>query len=120
MSKPESVYNRVTPLVLVMYKPDQSARLHVPVGCGMIWLKILLLLTVTLLETTSQFGEECECGVRKSGGVSPCSRSGRVAGGDEADVGEFPWMALLVIRSTGKNTKRCGGTLINSRFLSQI
>ena len=81
------------------------------------WLKILLVLTVTLLETTSQFGGECECGVRRSGGASQCSRSGRVAGGDEANVGEFPWMALLVIRSTGKNTKRCGG---NSRFLSQI
>ena len=85
----------------------------------MIWLKILLVLTVILLETTSQFGE-CECGVRKSGGAAPCSRSGRVAGGDEANVGEFPWMALLVIRTTGKNTKRCGGTLINSRFLSLI
>ena len=86
----------------------------------MIWLKILLVLTVTLLETTSQLWEQCECGVRKSGGAAPCSRSGRVAGGDEANVGEFPWMALLVIRSTGKNTKRCGGTLINSRFLRHI
>ena len=82
----------------------------------MMWLKTELVLTLTILETSSQRDEDCVCGVGQSGAVPACGRSGRVAGGDQAELGEFPWMALLVIRRPGKDVKRCGGTLINDRW----
>ena len=82
----------------------------------MVVMKLYLVLIMTVLETACQSGGGCECGVRQSGGQQACGRGKRVAGGDEADVGQFPWMALLVIRNTGSGTKRCGGTLINDRL----
>jgi len=80
-----------------------------------IFVRILVVLTITVLGTNSKSGD-CECGVRGDG-RQRCRRSGRVAGGDEAAVGQFPWMALLVIRKTGEKTRRCGGSLINDRFV---
>ena len=39
-------------------------------------------------------------------------------GGEEADVGEFPWAALVLLRSTETNkTDRCGGTLITNKHV---
>ena len=38
----------------------------------------------------------------------------RVAGGGEADVGEYPWAALLYINRNGQRFI-CGGTLVNDR-----
>ena len=39
-------------------------------------------------------------------------------GGEEAEVNEFPWAALLVLRSSETNqTTRCGGTLISSQHV---
>ena len=73
-----------------------------------IFVRILVVLTITVLGTNSKSGD-CECGVRGDG-RQRCRRSGRVAGGDEAAVGQFPWMALLVIRKTGEKTRRCGGS----------
>ena len=50
------------------------------------------------------------CGVRQQARVTP-----RIVRGDQAGVGEFPWVALLVIRKRGIEQPRCGGTLINDR-----
>ena len=39
-------------------------------------------------------------------------------GGEEAEVSEFPWAALLVLRSSETNlTSRCGGSLISDRHV---
>ena len=39
-------------------------------------------------------------------------------GGEEAEENEFPWAALLVLRSSETNrTNRCGGTLISSQHV---
>ena len=39
-------------------------------------------------------------------------------GGEEAEVNEFPWAALLLLRSSETNeTDRCGGTLISDRHV---
>ncbi|KAF2881994.1 hypothetical protein ILUMI_24175 [Ignelater luminosus] len=39
----------------------------------------------------------------------------RIYGGQEADIGEFPWLVLLKSRSA--NNFVCGGALINSRYV---
>ena len=39
-------------------------------------------------------------------------------GGEEAEVSEFPWAALLQLRSSETNkTSRCGGSLISDRHV---
>ena len=39
-------------------------------------------------------------------------------GGEEAEVSEFPWTSLLLLRSSETNkTNRCGGTLISDRHV---
>ena len=39
-------------------------------------------------------------------------------GGEEAEVSEFPWAALLLLRSSETNlTSRCGGSLISDRHV---
>ena len=65
----------------------------------------VLSLTASLFSTPSP---ECLCGERKS------KLNLKIAGGEEAEVSEFPWAALLVIRSGGRS-RRCGGSLINDR-----
>jgi len=54
---------------------------------------------------------DCNCGNRKE---SPFVT--RVVGGVEAEINEFPWAALLSIKK-GLTIQRCGGTLINDRFV---
>lgn len=43
----------------------------------------------------------------------------RIHGGDESDLGEFPWIALLWFRlgDGGGEFFHCGGTLINNRYV---
>uniref|UniRef100_A0A8D8F588 Serine protease easter n=1 Tax=Culex pipiens TaxID=7175 RepID=A0A8D8F588_CULPI len=43
----------------------------------------------------------------------------RIHGGDESDLGEFPWIALLWFRQGdgGGEFFNCGGTLINNRYV---
>ena len=39
----------------------------------------------------------------------------RVVDGEEADIHEFPWAALILITKAGE-TSRCGGTLVSDRW----
>ncbi|XP_018568841.1 serine protease easter-like [Anoplophora glabripennis] len=41
----------------------------------------------------------------------------RIVGGSVADLGEFPWLALLQYPSNRGIQSGCGGTLINSRYV---
>ncbi|XP_066995228.2 melanization protease 1 isoform X2 [Anabrus simplex] len=42
----------------------------------------------------------------------------RILGGNEADLGEFPWLAALIYRSPkGQLGFLCGGSLINKRYV---
>ncbi|CAG9769234.1 unnamed protein product [Ceutorhynchus assimilis] len=43
----------------------------------------------------------------------------RIFGGEEAALGEFPWLALLAYEDVGKKrrTFRCGGSLISSKYV---
>ena len=49
-----------------------------------------------------------ECGVKKTV---------RVVGGVEAQINEYPWMALLRLKQQATSGFFCGGTLINSRWI---
>ena len=71
---------------------------------------LLLIFCATCLPATP----DCLCGVSQSSGHSHIET--RIIGGQEADVHEFPWAALLVIFKGGAPV-RCGGTLINDRLL---
>ena len=66
----------------------------------------------------------CTCGVSESSGLDICDPvfNVKVIGGREAEINEFPWTALLEIRTAAggsrrKPFQRCGGTLVNDRFL---
>ena len=56
----------------------------------------------------------CRCGQRKYSSFQQFFGT-RVVGGEEAEVNEFPWAALLSIQSKGKKPVRCGGSLVNDR-----
>merc|ERR1711936_684566 len=57
--------------------------------------------------------DKCNCGVRGEQDIFAV----RISGGEEASVHEFPWAALLEIRKKGSPMQRCGGTLINDKFV---
>ena len=56
----------------------------------------------------------CRCGQRKYSTFGQFFGT-RVVGGEEAEINEFPWAALLSIHSKGKKPVRCGGSLVNDR-----
>ena len=65
----------------------------------------------TLVVTfTASSTQECMCGERRR----RSNLNLKIAGGEEAEVNEFPWAALLVIRGSGRS-RLCGGSLINDR-----
>jgi len=81
--------------------------------------RLYLLLLIIIGRSESQvFG--CVCGVSESSGLDFCDNeveiSNRISGGKVAEVNEFPWAALLEIKAGG-NPLRCGGTLVNDRFV---
>ncbi|CAG9860336.1 unnamed protein product [Phyllotreta striolata] len=43
--------------------------------------------------------------------------SGRIRNGLEAELNEFPWMALLGYKSDKGTLYRCGGTILNDRYI---
>jgi len=73
-------------------------------------LKLHILLTCFTLSMTKKY-IDCDCGKKNSSILGT-----RVAGGGEADVGEYPWAALLKIYKNGQEYI-CGGTLVNDRFV---
>ena len=56
----------------------------------------------------------CRCGQRQGSRFNDIFGT-RVIGGEEADVNEFPWAALLSIQGKGSKPKQCGGSLVNDR-----
>ena len=70
------------------------------------------LIIVTSMFLISTLEPECFCGQRKSSLFDL-----KIIGGKEAEVNEFPWAVLLLIRD-GDRSRRCGGTLINDRLNS--
>ena len=49
-----------------------------------------------------------ECGVKKTV---------RVVGGQNTEINEYPWMALMRLKHQSQAGFFCGGTLINSRWV---
>lgn len=74
-------------------------------------------LLLILLSEVSPGVAGCLCGVSEGAGLSVCDvLENRIAGGRVADVNEFPWAALLEIKAGG-TPLRCGGSLVNDRFV---
>ncbi|XP_049820926.1 phenoloxidase-activating enzyme 1 isoform X2 [Aethina tumida] len=51
-----------------------------------------------------------QCGVH-------ISENNRITGGSSTELGEFPWMAILVYVSKSGMKNGCGGSLINSKYI---
>ena len=41
----------------------------------------------------------------------------RIVGGENTQINEYPWMALLRLKQQASSGFFCGGTLINSRWI---
>ena len=74
---------------------------------------VLCMIFLFVEHAWSVVDRSCMCGERQAGEVFVS----RVVGGDEVGVNEFPWAALLAIETSGGEVERCGGSLINDRFL---
>merc|ERR1711872_1052718 len=58
----------------------------------------------------------CKCGIRKlPQGIQPII-SLKIAGGEDAEPNEFPWVARIFVRGVLRNFT-CGATLINDRYV---
>lgn len=58
-------------------------------------------------EAWSQIPKEC--------GLSRASN--RIVGGEEAFLGQFPWMARLFVRVGSRKTYICGGSIISKKYV---
>ena len=54
-------------------------------------------------------GRKNECGTRLS--------TQNIVGGRNARLGDYPFAALMAYRIYGKKTYRCGGSVINSKYV---
>ena len=76
-------------------------------------MSVFLLSTARLKAATDR---SCRCGERQLSQFGELF-STRVVGGMEAEVNEFPWAALLSIKARDTKPRRCGGSLINDRYV---
>jgi len=87
----------------------------------MCWVKIVSLVVLSCVFIANS-QTACFCGESHSSGLDTCDSkfNVRIAGGEVAEINEFPWAALLEIKDQSTNkghTFRCGGTLINDRYV---
>ena len=75
--------------------------------------KVLCMIFLFVEHACSVVDPSCMCGERQFGEVFVS----RVVDGDEVEVNEFPWAALLAIQTSGGDVERCGGSLINDRYV---
>ena len=59
---------------------------------------------------------QCDSDCAPAGRLCGVSRGRRVVGGGRARAQDLPWTALIVYKEAGR-VKRCGGTLINHRYV---
>eukprot|EP00092_Neocalanus_flemingeri_P035880 GFUD01039064.1.p1 GENE.GFUD01039064.1~~GFUD01039064.1.p1 ORF type:complete len:414 (+),score=72.51 GFUD01039064.1:74-1315(+) len=79
--------------------------------------KILLMMLLLTQHSTGQLAPDCQCGERQD---RRKYFDLKVVKGEEAEINEFPWAALLSIRNMsqpGRQYARCGGTLVNDRYV---
>ena len=75
---------------------------------------LMLLVLMMTVEIYSQSSSSCKCGIRRlPQGIKPII-SVRIAGGEDAEPNEFPWVARIFVRGVLRNFT-CGATLINDR-----
>ena len=65
---------------------------------------------------------DCHCGLAKTPSrtekeLESVTNDSRIIGGEPTKVNEFPWMAYIKLRDSVGGTTRCGGSLINNRFV---
>ncbi|KAF2881990.1 hypothetical protein ILUMI_24171 [Ignelater luminosus] len=78
-------------------------------------LRITSFLCILLYTSGVTFSTEINSDLLPGRDVCGIQVNQRIYGGQEADIGEFPWLVLLKSRSVNKFV--CGGALINSRYV---
>ena len=78
--------------------------------------KVMWMIFIFVEHACSVVDPSCMCGERQSSQFGEVFVS-RVVDGDEVEINEFPWAALLAIQTSGGDVERCGGSLINDRFV---
>ena len=76
---------------------------------------LVFVLALVLVSAGSVGGGQCQCA--PAGGLCGVSRERRVVGGARARLQDLPWTALVVYKTGTGRTRRCGGTLINDRYV---
>eukprot|EP00092_Neocalanus_flemingeri_P025853 GFUD01028020.1.p1 GENE.GFUD01028020.1~~GFUD01028020.1.p1 ORF type:complete len:225 (-),score=52.93 GFUD01028020.1:364-1038(-) len=83
-------------------------------------MRVTLIILLLVFSDTVYCQADCLCGVSQSPRLDRCQSNleVRITGGEEAEINEFPWAALLEIKVRGSNRPlRCGGTLVNDRYV---
>eukprot|EP00092_Neocalanus_flemingeri_P014247 GFUD01015367.1.p1 GENE.GFUD01015367.1~~GFUD01015367.1.p1 ORF type:complete len:383 (+),score=85.91 GFUD01015367.1:122-1270(+) len=83
-------------------------------------MRVTLIILLLVFSDTVYCQADCLCGVSQSSRLDRCQSNFevRITGGEEAEINEFPWAALLEIKVRGSNRPlRCGGTLVNDKYV---
>jgi hypothetical protein len=81
-------------------------------------LKIFLVLIISIFASTSGREKPPECLIRPADGFRGY-RGSRIAGGSEAELGQFPWHVHMTLYDD-IGLKMCGGALIKPKWVLTV
>ena len=99
---------------------DQMLSFKLRVKCEPAMPSVLVMVATLLLShwtSQSLAADLCQCGLQRHN-TSSIAIGTRVIGGKEAEEGEFPWAALILVKHYNKKkyiTQRCAGSILNDR-----
>lgn len=73
---------------------------------------------VTTVSPTNDISNHPNARLLNSNSCGRTSLDDKIAFGEQAPMYQYPWMVMLIYRSsTGQEGPECGGTVINSRYV---